>query len=82
MTCPKCHSENVNVQMVTETKLVRKHHGIFWWLLIGWWWVPIWWICFTLPALIVQIFAPKRYKTKSKHKSVCVCQTCGHHWNA
>lgn len=78
MTCPKCRSENVNVQMVTETKLVRKHHGILWWLLVGWWWWPI----YTVPAIIVHIFAPKRYKTKSKHKPVCVCQDCGHHWDA
>lgn len=83
MTCPKCHSDNVNVQMVTETKLVKKRrHGIVWWLLVGWWWVPIWWLFFTLPALIVSMIRPKNYATEVKHHSMCVCQSCGHHWEA
>lgn len=82
MKCPKCGSENVNVQMVTETNLKTVHHGLFWWLFIGWWWWPIKWIIFTIPALIVKIFAPKKYKTKIKHRSMCVCQNCGHHWKA
>lgn len=30
MVCPKCGSENVSVQMVTETQLITKHHGILW----------------------------------------------------
>lgn len=28
MKCQKCGSENVNVQMVAETQLANKHHGI------------------------------------------------------
>lgn len=83
MNCPNCGSENVNVQVVTETELVKKkRHGAIWWLLVGWWWVPVWWICFTLPALIVAMIRPKNYGTKVTHKSLCVCQNCGHHWNA
>ena len=80
MRCPKCGSENVSVQMVSETQLKEKHHGIFWWLFIGWWWIPVKWVFFTLPALIVKIFAPKKYKTKTLHKSMAVCQNCGKHW--
>lgn len=80
MVCPKCGAQNVNVQMVTETQLSKKHHSIIWWLLIGWYWVPIKWLVFTLPALIVKIFAPKRQKLTSTHKSVCVCQNCAYHW--
>ncbi len=80
MVCPKCKSENVTVSVVTETQLKDKHHGILWWLCIGWWWVPIKWLCFTLPALIVKIFAPKRQKLKQTHRSVCVCQNCGYRW--
>lgn len=80
MKCPKCGSENINVQMVTDTKLVKKHHGIIWWLLVGWWWIPVKWLCFTFPALIVKIFAPKRQQLKQEHVSMCVCQNCGHHW--
>lgn len=82
MKCPKCGSENVSVQMVSETKLKEKKHGIVWWCLLGWYWVPIKWLCFTIPALIVKIFKPSKYKTKVVHKSVCVCQNCGKHWNA
>jgi transcription elongation factor Elf1 len=82
MKCPKCGSENVSVQMVTETQLVDKHHGIIWWICIGWWWIFIKWLVFTLPALIVKIFAPKKQKLKQKQKSVCVCQNCGYHWEA
>lgn len=82
MVCPKCGSENVNVQMVSETKLKTKHHSIVWWLLVGWWWLPIWWLGFTLFALILKLFRPARYKMKTTHKSMWVCQSCGHHWEA
>ena len=77
MKCPKCGSENVTVQAVSETMLKEKHHGVFWWICVGWWWLPLKWIVFTLPALIVKIFAPKKYKTKTVHKSMAVCQNCG-----
>ena len=80
MKCPVCGSENVNVQIATETELKNKHHGVLWWLCIGWWWVPIWWMFFTIPALIIKIFAPKKQKLKQRHKTVCVCQNCGHKW--
>jgi predicted nucleic-acid-binding Zn-ribbon protein len=82
MRCPKCGSENVNIQMVSSTTIKEKHHGIIWWLLFGWYWVPIKWIVFTIPALIFKIFAPKKYKIKNETHSVCVCQNCGHTWNA
>lgn len=82
MVCPKCGSENVNVQVIQETQLVDKHHGIIWWLFIGWWWLPIKWLCLTIPALIVKIFSHKKQKIKQKEKAVCVCQNCGHKWNA
>lgn len=82
MTCPKCGSNNVSVQMVTDTKIVDKHHGIIWWVFIGWWWIFVKWLVFTIPALIVKIFAPKRQKVKQRHHSECVCQNCGYHWRA
>jgi hypothetical protein len=44
--------------------------------------LPIKWCFFFFPALIVKIFAPKRQKLKQTHRSVCVCQNCGNHWNA
>ena len=80
MTCPKCGSENVTVQVVTETQLKEKKHGVIWWMCVGWWWVPIKWLVFTLPALIVAVFKPKNYKTKSVQKKMAVCNNCGKSW--
>lgn len=80
MTCPKCKSSDVSVQIVTDTELKNIHHGFFWWFCVGWWWVPIKWLFFTLPALIVKIFKPKRQKIKQTHRKVCVCNSCGHSW--
>lgn len=82
MICPNCGSANCNVQMVTESKLVNKHHGCLWWGFVGWWWVPFKWLFLTLPALIVAIFGHKKQKLKQKHVSMWVCQNCGHHWKA
>jgi Zn finger protein HypA/HybF involved in hydrogenase expression len=82
MKCPRCGSENVTVSAVTETQLKDKHHGCLWWLFVGWWWVPVKWIFFTLPALLVAIFVPKRQKVVYTHKTVCVCQNCANRWNA
>ncbi len=81
MTCPKCGSENVNVQMVSETKL-KKKRSIIYWLLIGWWLNPLLWFFMTVPMLIIKIFKPRNYKTKTIHKSMWVCQACGYHWEA
>lgn len=80
MVCPKCRSANVSVQIVTETQLKNKHRSIFWWIFIGWWWVFIKWFIFTVPAIIVKIFAPKRQKIVTKQHEVCVCQNCGFKW--
>lgn len=80
MTCPKCKSENVTVQIVTDTQLKNKHHGILWWLLVGWYWVPIKWLFLTLPALLAKIFIPKRQKIKQTDRKVCTCQNCGYSW--
>ena len=82
MTCPKCCSTNVIVQAVTKSQLKTKHRGIFYWFFIGWWWLPVKWVFFTLPALIVKIFAPKRLKIKTTHATMCVCQSCGKSWRA
>ena len=80
MTCPKCGSQNVNVQIVNETQLKTKHKGVLYWLLVGWWWLPIKWLFLTIPALIVKIFKPKKQKVKNIRHSMCVCQNCGHSW--
>lgn len=80
MTCEKCGSENVNVQMVSETSIKPKSKGFLWWLFIGFWWVPLKWLVFTVPALIIKIFKPKKYKTKTESYTSAVCQNCGYAW--
>jgi uncharacterized membrane protein len=80
MTCPKCKSDNVNVQAVSETQLKNKHHGVIWWVFFGWYWVPLKWLFLFFPALIVKIFAPKKQKLKTIHKSMALCQNCGNRW--
>lgn len=82
MKCPKCGSENVNAQVITENTLKNAHHGILWWLFVGWWWLPIKWLYLTVPALLAKIFIPKKQKIVSKQRTVYVCQNCGHHWAA
>ncbi len=80
MTCPKCKSENVNIQVVNEVELKTKHHSIWWWMFWGWYWIPIKWLCFTLLALIVKLFSHKKQKAVNKQKSVAICQECGNKW--
>lgn len=80
MTCPKCNSTNVNVNVINEVKLKNQHHGIIWWICVGWWWLPIKWICLTLPALLAKIFIPKKQKAINVQKTMCVCQDCGNSW--
>lgn len=78
ITCPKCGSSNVSIQVVNEAYLKNKHHGFFWWILIGWWWVFFKWLFLTIPALICKIFGiGKRKKIVNKQKKVAVCQQCG-----
>ena len=82
MKCPKCGSENVNAQVINEVTFKDKHHGIIWWIFIGWWWIFVKWLFFTIPAIIVKIFAPKKQKAVNKSTTKCVCQNCGNTWNA
>jgi len=79
MKCPKCGSENVTIQAVTEVKEKRKK-GLLYWLFIGWWWELFAWIFLTLPKLLIALFS-KKTKIKSKTRSVAVCQNCGKRWN-
>ena len=80
MKCKKCGSENVNIQVVNESHLVTKHHGIIWWIFIGWWWVFFKWLFLTIPALFTAIFIGKRKKIKNVTKKMYVCQNCGNTW--
>lgn len=77
MTCPKCGSENVNVQAVSITK--TKKHGMLYWISFMWLIDMMVWIFFFLPRLIIGMLSPGKVKTKVK--SMAVCQSCGKRWN-
>lgn len=81
MVCKKCGSENVIVQVVSETEVKEKKHGALYWICIGWWLKPILWLFLTVPMLIIAIFKPKKYETKVHTKKVAVCNNCGKSWN-
>ena len=78
MKCPKCKSENVTVQVVTEVK-EKKKKGVLYWICIGFWWEPLSWLFLTLPKLILSLFS-KKTKTVTKKYKEAVCQNCGHSW--
>ena len=80
MICPKCGSENVTVQIITESELKKKRHSILYWICIGWWLQPIMWLFLTLPTLIIHIFKPKSYKITTHSKKMAVCNNCGKSW--
>lgn len=84
MTCPKCGSESVTTQIVSDVSVKNQHHGFLWWLCVGWWWLPIKWLVFTVPAIfiwILKICGVRKKKVISKQRTVCVCQSCGHTWD-
>ena len=78
MQCPKCGSQNVYVQAITETKQKAKK-GLVYWLCIGWWWEPLAWLFLTLPKLLIAIFGNHK-KTVSKTTTQAICQNCGNRW--
>ena len=83
MVCPKCGSNNVNVQMTNQVFLKRKHRSILAWLLFWWWVEMLLWIFLTIPRLIVAflrlIFGGKQ-KAVNVTKKYAVCQDCGNSW--
>ena len=71
MTCPKCNSEDVDVQAVTETKTKRR--GCLRWLL---------WLFLAVITLGLILIIPliTNSKTKSKTRNMAICQSCGNSW--
>ncbi|NLK71695.1 MAG: hypothetical protein GX285_01590 [Clostridiales bacterium] len=79
MVCPKCGSDRVTIQTITESKTVKKRKSVWYWIFIGWWLEPILWIFLTLPRLLIALFGGKR-KVISTTYSEAVCQNCGKTW--
>lgn len=71
MICPKCGSENVTIQAITNVKV--KNRGCFGWLM----WIIL--ACLTF-GLILIIPLATNTKSKSTTHSEAVCQNCGNRW--
>ncbi len=86
LICPCCHSQNIHVQMINEQRIVKKKHGLIYWLCFGWVisiivWI-IKWFVFTVPAIIFKLFGigGKKKQIVNEYKTFAVCQECGHSW--
>lgn len=62
--------------MVSEQ--VKKKHSLVYWLCGGFILEACKWLILTLPMILVKLFGKE--KTKTIHKSMAVCQNCGHSW--
>lgn len=71
MRCPRCGSNNVLVQAVTNVKTT--HRGCLGWVL----WILLAILTFGLILIIPLI---TNSKTKSKTSTQAVCQQCGKRW--
>jgi len=77
LVCPKCGSENVNVQVVGITKTKKK--GCLYWFFIGWWLETFMLLFLTLQMLIFKLFGRSR-KVHAEVETFAVCQSCGNRW--
>lgn len=80
MYCPKCGTQNVSIQMVTENQLKTKHHSFLYWLIIGWWLHLLLWFFLTIPMILLKLFGGKKQKIVTQHRCVKICQNCGFIW--
>ncbi len=74
MRCPKCSSENVTVQAVTETTTRGKVKGF------GCIKAFFGWLFFSLPGILCGLCGMGKGKTKTKTKTryIHVCHNCGY----
>lgn len=71
MICPRCHSNNVNVQAITVEKTTKRGClGWFFWILFS--------MITSLWFLIIPVATNER--TRSKIQNLAICQHCGHRW--
>lgn len=72
LKCSRCGSSDILVQAVTDMK--TKHRGCFGWAL---------WILLAICTVGLIIIIPllTNSKTKTKHRTVAICQNCGRQWN-
>ena len=93
MFCPKCGSENIDVQVFqevqgskTKIRMKEKGHGCLYWICGGWAIDLFSWIFFFFPRVLLHIGRRKKYKGVEKTKyeinytSCYICKNCGYHW--
>jgi len=76
MICPRCNSENVISQAVTETTTKGKTKGF------GWIKACLGFLLFSLPGVLCGLCGMGKGKqtTTTSTKIVYICQNCGHRW--
>lgn len=76
MVCPKCGSENVTSQAITETTSKGKTKGF------GWIKACLGFLFFSIPGILCGLCGMGKGKTKIKTTTrvIHVCQNCGNQW--
>lgn len=76
MRCPKCGSENVTSQVVTETTTKEKMKGF------GWIKSCLGFLLFNIPGILCGLcgMGKGKSKTKTTTRVIHICQNCGRQW--
>ena len=76
MKCPKCGSENVTSQAITETTTKQKTKGF------GWIKSCLGFLFFSISGILCGLCGMGKGKTKTKTstKVIHICQNCGNQW--
>ena len=78
LICPKCKSNDISVQVVSDTHTKTKKRGLLYWVSF-WWFVEfIIWFLAAIPMLIGKLLRGKKIVTD--FKKFAVCQNCGYKW--
>lgn len=76
MICPKCKSNHVTTQVVTETHSHGKTKGF------GWFKSCIGFFLFNIPGILCGLCGMGKGKTRTttRTRTIHVCQNCGNTW--
>ena len=80
MVCPKCNSENVNVQIEQVSSKTKKHGNGFCGIVNNTARAATA-VCTLGMSNLVWKKSKGGEKTTVENKKVCVCQNCGHSWD-
>ncbi len=73
MICPKCGSNQINTQVVTETTIAEKTKGF------GWIKACLGYLLFSVPGILCGLcgMGKRRSNTSTQSRVVHICQNCG-----